>query len=317
MRFVGLPPHLREALEREAEDVPLGELISAARTLSERYRQGQPVRLQTHAARLAYALTRMPATLAAVVSCLREVPFVPHSLLDLGSGPGTVLWAFQMCWDRAPARSTAVELQQEWRHLAARLEAPSAEWRMADLRALPAIEPHDLTVCSYALNELNPAERIRLLDSSWTAASRALLLIEPGTAAGYGHIMEARSQLIGRGAYVGAPCPHESDCPLRKDDWCHFAVRVDRTRLHRLAKGGDLGFEDEKFSYVLLLKQPPSRRLPRILRHPDIQPGRITIQLCTDSGIAGLSASKSDKAAWKPARKASWGDIWYEWPTEH
>lgn len=46
----------------------------------------------------AYAAFRMPATFAAVYSALKQMKegledWAPHSLLDVGAGPGTVMWA--------------------------------------------------------------------------------------------------------------------------------------------------------------------------------------------------------------------------------
>jgi ribosomal protein RSM22 (predicted rRNA methylase) len=309
MRSARLPDQLREALEREAEDLRPGEVIRCARMLSERYRAGLPVRLDSIADRLAYALTRMPATYGALRACFSELPFVPGSLLDLGAGPGTALWAFQSQWG-APAQATCVELNGEWQPLAARLETPEAVWRRADLRALPELPAHDLTVCSYALNELSTLERGRLVERAWATAGRALLLVEPGTPAGFETIRTARRWLTEAGASIAAPCPHDQACPMSADDWCHFAVRVERTRLHRLAKGGDLGYEDEKFSYVLALREPAAMRPARILRHPRVDAGRIELKLCAVGGLESRTVTKREKQDWKHARKASWGDRW-------
>jgi ribosomal protein RSM22 (predicted rRNA methylase) len=53
----------------------------------------------------AYLATRLPATYAAVRDAMAKLAelrsdFRPQSLLDAGSGPGTVLWAAANCWPR-------------------------------------------------------------------------------------------------------------------------------------------------------------------------------------------------------------------------
>jgi len=76
------------------------------------------------------------------------------------------------------------------------------------------------------------------------AAKGLLVLVEPGTPAGYGRILRARDRLVGLGATLAAPCPHHAACPLTGEDWCHFSVRLPRSRDHRLAKGGEVpGFK--------------------------------------------------------------------------
>ena len=59
----------------------------------------------------------------------------------------------------------------------------------------------------------------------------------------------------------------------RKDDWCHFAQRLERTSLHRHLKSGELGYEDAKFSYMVAAKEEVARVKARIIRHPLIGKG--------------------------------------------
>ena len=46
----------------------------------------------------------------------------------------------------------------------------------------------------------------------------------------------------------------------------------------------------------------------RILRHPQIESGKITLQLCTPSGLVTLPVRKRDGTLFKTARKANSGD---------
>ncbi len=91
-------------------------------------------------------------------------------------------------------------------------------------------------------------------------------------------------------------------------DWCHFAARVERSSLHRRLKGGSLGYEDEKFSYVAATKEPFSLPDSRILTHPERHSGHIILKLCTSEGVQHPTISKKMGPLYKQARKAEWGD---------
>jgi len=311
MRSALIPQDLRAALERQANAFPPSELAAAAGRLSTAYRSGEPIPLHRRVELAAYALTRLPATFAALSTVFAELPFAPRTLIDFGAGPGTSLWAAQAVFGAAPA-ATLIEQNTNWAAFAAELGLPAATWRHADLRRLTtAPEPHDLAVMSYVLNEMPAVDGAALLRRAWDAAGTALALIEPGTPAGFARIVEARRLLVEWGAHIAAPCPHAANCPIKKPDWCHFGVRVERTRAHRFAKGGELGYEDEKFSYVLAVRQAPAVPVARVLRHPLHSAGRVELRLCTPSGLLTLIANKKHPD-WKQARKASWGDRWEE-----
>jgi len=72
-------------------------------------------------------------------------------------------------------------------------------------------------------------------------------------------IKEARQLLLSEekeSALAVAPCPHNLECPMATNSWCHFKQRMQRTPLQLAAKqNSSLNWEDEKFSYVVLGKK--------------------------------------------------------------
>ena len=76
------------------------------------------------------------------------------------------------------------------------------------------------------------------------------------------------------------PARTKRNAAWKKDDWCHFTCRVPRSQLHKLLKQGDAPYEDEKFAYLALAKSETNKPEARILRHPKIAKGRITLELC-------------------------------------
>lgn len=312
-----LPNHLRLAIERELRGRDGGALARAAADLSARYRRsgGGPVDPT------AYAATRMPATFAAIAAACGATAaalpgFAPRSLLDAGAGTGAALWAADATWPSLAA-ATLIEAEPAMAALARRLAAhggalaAASRWVVADLAGPWEAEPHDLVTAAYLLGELPEPARPALVARLWGRAAGALLLIEPGTPRGWATIRAAREQLRAAGAHLVAPCPHEAACPMPDDpgaDWCHFAQRLARTGFHRSAKGAELGYEDEKYSYLAVARAPGALPAARVLRYPVTRAGRVELALCARDGLRRATVTKGDRAAWRAARDLSWGD---------
>lgn len=322
--MASLPSQLRRAIHQETARCDLSSLGRAAAELSENYRAQRPARgafiaSETH--RLAYVAVRLPATFAAARAVFAEVRrLTPEgriaSLLDLGAGPGTAGWAATEVFDEL-RQVTLVERDDGWIRMGRALAKAgenalleNADWVRADLRAAGSFPAHDLVVAAYALGEVERGVSREVLKAAWSAARTALVVVEPGTMAGFGLIRLLRDDLIGLGGRLIAPCPHQGDCPMPAGDWCHFSQRLERSSLHRRLKTGALGHEDEKFSYVAASKGPVQPVRARVLRHPLRRSGHARILLCAGEGIQTVTVTRSDKEGWRRARKIDWGDAW-------
>ena len=170
----------------------------------------------------------------------------------------------------------------------------------------------DLVTAGYLLGELDEDERPRVADQLWAATSGLLVVVEPGSRAGFGRILDARARLIDAGAHVVAPCPGPEPCPVRATPttWCHFLARLDRSPLHRRAKAASRSWEDEPFSYVAVARPEivadPSPRV--VLGRPRHHPGRVELRICTDGRIETRVVSRRAGEGWRIARDLEWGD---------
>jgi ribosomal protein RSM22 (predicted rRNA methylase) len=177
----------------------------------------------------------------------------------------------------------------------------------------------DLATVCYVLSELTPAQQAALTMQAASVAP-AVLLVEPGTPAGHRRILAAREQLLSSGYQIAAPCPHQLDCPLDiEGDWCHFGARLQRSAAHRQAKGVELSYEDEKFSYVAAIRLDelparlgsPDRPSGRVVRRPQQRKGLVMLDLCRADGSCSRElVSKSKGESYRRARKTAWGDRW-------
>jgi ribosomal protein RSM22 (predicted rRNA methylase) len=314
-----LPAELKAALDAKLHGLSRNDAAERAALISKTYRDGgNSGAIRSEADALAYALARMPATYAAVtasLNALREIipHFAPTSLLDVGAGPGTASWAaaeafsslndFTLLDANSALRALALDLGRN----SARLSKMTYQ-RGEARAALAAAEATDLVVASYVIAELSDKERSALAETMWTKTLDTLLIVEPGTPAGYARIIALRAQLIASGAHVAAPCPHDGTCPLSAPDWCHFTQRLPRLRAHKQIKGAELPFEDEKFSYVALTRAPVALHPARVLTQPVVSKVDVTAKLCTADGLAVTRVPRRAKAEYARARRWRWGD---------
>ena len=318
-----LPSPLRQAVDRLLDGTPLAVLQQAAKTLSDRYRaelRDGRLHMAEELAVKAYLAARMPATYVAARASLGALSearpdFSPRTLLDIGAGPGTMLWAATDLWPGLE-QATLLEASGPARKIGGHLAsegglAVNATWLAGDATIELGIPPAaDLVSVAYVLDEIAPASRTKLVGRLWAVTADTLIVVEPGTPAGWQRILEVRGQLIEAGAHILAPCPHDAPCPLAAPDWCHFSRRVARSRLHRLAKEADVPWEDEKFIFVAASRVATASRPSRVLAPPKSGSGKVALKLCRPDGqVEERLFTKRNGAVFKSARRVDWGDV--------
>ena len=272
----------------------------------------------------AYIASQMPFALAPLQRVLAEIKrlrpdFHPQSLLDFGCGPGTAVFAAKEEWPeltRIMAIDTSQPMLEVAKEMSSRLELGSGiTWRrfmsVADDRPR-----YDLVTCSHTLAELgDDGLRAQAVEHLWNQTEKVLVLIERGNAEGFRLIRNARQLLLQKfekDLKILAPCPHHFECPMR-GSWCHFAQRVQLTSLQTELFNLPKGFEDQKFSYLVLeRKAEPSTALPRLVRPPLKRSGHVIQDACMPEGsIQRFVVAKSAGAqVFYDARKSQWGDCW-------
>lgn len=330
-----LPTDLRQAGEQLLTHISIDTLSQASQRLSKRYRaelRDNHLHLDTMMAAKAYIAARLPATFAAAFKALEAASnvlgnFSPQTLLDAGAGPGSVFFAAREVFDTLNTIALyekSNDIQQIGEQLCQKTIKPAQhiKWCHGDLTQQSTVDTmpmSDLVTLGFVLNELHEEQQDKLIDGLWKKCQGAMVIIEPGTPAGWKRILRQRDFLKNQGAFIAAPCPHSTICPLiltntrqdiqHQEDWCHFSVRLARSKLHRLTKQADVPYEDEKFCYLVASRFPPQPIEARILSHPQKSSGRFSFKLCSDKGtLETRQITRRDGDIFKQARRLNWGD---------
>ena len=313
-----IPELLENAIEEKLNHVKLTELKKYASQLSEKYmyqeRTGDTL-LNTEIEALAYSIMRMPATYGAVYTALKHtlerIDGNIQSVLDIGAGTGAATWAISelldtkniQCFER---EQVMLELGKSFMNQNPKLKDIS--WDYMDIVEDDLDVKADLVVTSYMLNEIKPENRKDVINKLIKSSNHIILIIEPGTPEGFQNIKEVQKMAIENNLYIIAPCTFQGVCPLPNEDWCHSIVRMERTKVHKLLKNADLPYEDEKFSYIAISKENYDNTGIRILRHPMIEKGKITLKVCHNGEIEDMIVTKKDKELFKMVKKKKCGD---------
>lgn len=322
--MISLPADLQMAIEQELRAVPEARWLREAQALSERYRAA---RVHTskplatgHLQALGYAALIMPATYAqlrgAMAATAARIPqWAPRTMLDLGSGPGTALWAATaqwpslqelVAWEREPA---LIALGQNLARTSRSKAIRDTRWERTDLeRSLPLPDRRfDLIVLGHMLNELDSETQRAVVSWAWEATAGMLLIVEPGTSAAFPVVRAARDDLLRAGAQTIAPCAHDRPCPLQ-NEWCHFPQRLKRPPFQRRARGGPSEWEDSKFSYAAMARfAPPESIWGRVIREPSSNKAYAEALVSAQHGVFWQRALKRHGAVYRLVKDLLWG----------
>ncbi|MBI1327644.1 MAG: hypothetical protein GC136_08395 [Alphaproteobacteria bacterium] len=305
-----LPTDLRTRLEALCSALPVKALQAADEAVRVRYRgdrgklSNEQLQIQNEAEAIAYCATRFPATYGVAIKAAQEMTLqAPVTLLDIGAGPATATLALASMFDITHA--TLLEPNNHLRACGEKLlEVLPHNWVPHTFEQYKVDTQFDIVVASYMFNEAK-SDFAKL----WALTKQYLLIIEPGTPHGFSIIYTLREEARKQNISIIGPCSHTQACPLfTLNRWCHFSVRIDRTKLHRAIKDADLNYEDEKFSYLLLSKAPiVQEKYDRLIGHPR-GTKLIEAELCTAEGRIEMAKIPKSHPKHKQFRKSAWGD---------
>lgn len=290
--------------------------------------------------REAYLLSRFPATYGACFSVFER--FFEHdalqkwskeaftenlTLLDLGCGPGTASLAFcDVLRDQDyshPSTITCIDqdefmLHQSQENLRERCDhlILTKNTLIDPKEGSKEFSPADIVFMSYMLAEVPLQHEEDVLKKAFLAANKALIILSPGTSALFPRFLKWRQHLINLGGFIVAPCPQMTKCPLdpslhphnQYPRWCHFKARISRTRDMKLLKDASMSFEDEPYTYLIVLKKPLSvAPFTRVISPPQKRKGHMHVEVCTGKEIITKTySSRMDN--YRALKHAKWGD---------
>ncbi|XP_040910543.1 methyltransferase-like protein 17, mitochondrial [Toxotes jaculatrix] len=285
-----------------------------------------------------YMAARLAGGYAAVKRALNEIvkrdpSFAPQSLLDFGSGLGTVVWASHSCWASSLKEMVCVDSSGPMNILAERLlkgDNDSAQPHIKEVyfRQFLPVTPKvqfDLVVAAFTLSELPIGQdREEAVFTLWRKTGSYLVLVENGTKEGHQILMEARDTLLkkqekivhdSRPASVFAPCPHEQMCPKLARELnvpCNFLQPYQPLPLPKHNSQ-----QIEKFSFLILTRTGSveaktegldwGRLIAPVLRRSR----HVHCRMCCPDGQLQhivVTARKHSRDVYRCARSSDWGD---------
>ena len=329
---------LNEICEEAFENADRRALQQSSEAIRTRYRDKETawgdLEIRTDEEAKAYLAWRFPVTAMVIFEVLNRLKlaypeFQPESVLDIGAGPAVsvlpVLTQFpgvrnfflveeQIAMQKSG--DLILDLLKDQLPTSVKLERINSSFEVAQLPQA------DLVLASYVVNELSLKETKVFCQKLSEATKQAAVLIVPGTPEHFQKLTRLRNLLLEAGFSIIAPCTYSGHCHMEDEtDWCHFYERVHRSKLLRQLKSAELSYEDEKFSYLVvvknevgkLIKEPvrPANTMPaRIIRHPMIYKGYREVTLCDEKGITMVQFTKGKhKLVYKELKDKTWGDL--------
>ncbi|XP_017203661.2 ribosome assembly protein METTL17, mitochondrial isoform X2 [Oryctolagus cuniculus] len=244
---------------------------------------------------LVYMAARLDGGFAAVSRAFHEIrtripEFQPQTLMDFGSGTGSVTWAAHSAWGQSLREYLCVDRSAAMLDLAEKLLKGGSESRDPYVpgvffRQFLPVSPKvqfDVVVSAFSLSELpSKADRTETVQNLWRKTS-------------------------------GFLCPHELPCPqltASRSLACSFSQGY-----HPIPFSWNKKLKEEKFSMVILARGSPeeANRWPRITQPVLKRPRHVHCHLCCSDGHmqhAVITARQHGRDLYRCARVSSWGDL--------
>lgn len=328
--FANLPSQIEKAIEQllTQEDNPVW--ISSVSELHDRYvnreKNKDHAYMKDLSDALAYLALRLPATYAQVFGVLLSVQEVlpswkPKTLLDIGSGPGTGVWAAQSIWSEL-ADATCIDRDKNLFSLGKKISSLSQlpvdiSWKQQDIRKGidEDDETYDIVVIANVFNELRPSDSEKLLGQAYNKCNGVLIIVESGTPFGSKLVQSTAQKLAHTGVLIA---PYIANSFVANDDyWLHFSQKFIRPELQRRIRQhmrksslAASDWEDAKYSYVAISKIPSEdTSWGRCVGSAKIQKGFLEISLLTGDTISQIKVMKRDKERYAFAKDLKWGQL--------
>lgn len=325
--FVNLPASITSAIASILAQPENSQWMDRAEKLHTRYLQREKNTdfIQDSSDVSAYLGLRIPATYAQIYSALSQVQEIfptwePKSVLDLGSGSGTGVWAAKTLW---PNLSTAVCIDQEKYFLSAGKEIVQKSalpinifWEQQDIT--DDLEKnkstlYDLIIIANVLNELPLTKQEKFLSRVYENCRGIMVIIEPGTPFGF-QIVQAAAKTFSSHSTLMAP--YIDNTFIESNEyWIHFAQRFIRPEFLRQFRqymrqstlmASD--WEEAKYAYVAVGKIEPEKKIwGRCVGLITKQKGFLELPVLTKEGIKNVKILKRHKKEYAFAKELHWG----------
>ncbi|SRR5258706_1640313 len=326
--FANLPLEIEHAISSILSKDDSGEWLKRAEILHALYmdqnKKSSSKYIKDYSDALAYLGLRVPATYAQIFGALSQVQeiipsFNPKSLLDIGTGPGTGIWAAKEIW-KSLEFTTCIDQDDNFLSLNKEILQKASvsirtSFRQEGIRYMKNDRTtYDVVLIANILNELSDADKKDLLQKAYASCSGVLIIIEPGTSLGVKIINEASGYFSGNAPLL-APYINNSYVES-KEYWIHFSQRFIRPefqrRLRQSMRESNLmasDWEETKYAYVAIGKIPPENKSwGRVIGPTKKQKGFLEVPILTSDGINQIKVLKRNKNNYLFAKNLRWGE---------
>lgn len=330
--MITLPQKIEEELSRVLTKNAQNWAKSAA-TLSLKYRAKRVKRGINYIKDLddafGYLALKVTSTYSHIYGALRNIrelnpSWNPVSVLDIGSGPGTAIWAALELFPSLKI-GTAIERNKNFIELGKTilksLPRIKVDWQAIDLiNSIPELsESFDLVVIANVLNEMDEKTRNTSLEFANKHCKGILVVIEPGTPYGFESLVQTSKQLNSENILI-APYIENSFINSEKINFVEKIKRPEfQKRVRQIQRKNDTpdksrvlppsDWEESKYYYLAYSKfKPEFSPVGRLIDKPKLSKPFVELKVLTKEGIKIERIFKKDKARYKLAKKFKWGN---------